>query len=141
MFGDQLYNNITSKCCGQVPITLYDSVLLQVTGISQHRMATASGLNDYDYQKLSTLTRNESIHLNQLETVGKVPIPPEVMEHFKRNFAKYLIDTFLSLYFILLFADIKCHCMMGLFPEIGRAWLTIDSDIYVNIIDLYLQRL
>lgn len=23
--------------------------------------------------------------------------------------------------------------MMGLFPEIGRAWLTIDSDIYVSI--------
>lgn len=22
--------------------------------------------------------------------------------------------------------------MMGLFPEIGRAWLTIDSDIYVS---------
>lgn len=64
--------------------------MLQVTGISQHRMATASGLNDYDYQKLSTLTRNESIHLNQLETVGKVPIPPEVMEHFKRNIAQYL---------------------------------------------------
>lgn len=31
------------------------------------------------------------------------------------------------------FSDIKCHCMMGLFPEIGRAWLTIDSDIYVSI--------
>lgn len=27
--------------------------------------------------------------------------------------------------------------MMGLFPEIGRAWLTIDSDIYVirNVIN------
>lgn len=23
--------------------------------------------------------------------------------------------------------------MMGLFPEIGRAWLTIDSDIYVRM--------
>lgn len=27
--------------------------------------------------------------------------------------------------------DIKCHCRIGLFPEIGRAWLTIDSDIYI----------
>lgn len=27
--------------------------------------------------------------------------------------------------------DIKCNCRMGLFPEIGRAWLTIDSDIYI----------
>lgn len=48
-------------------------------------MATASGLNDYDYQKLSTLTRNEAIGLNQIETVSKVPIPPEIMEHFKRE--------------------------------------------------------
>lgn len=74
-------------------------------------MPTASGLNDYDYQNLSTLSMNLK-QLNQLTTVNKVPIPPEVMEHFKH---------------------IKCHCMMGLFPEIGRAWLTIDSDIYVII--------
>lgn len=33
----------------------------------------------------------------------------------------------------LFITDIKCHCMMGLFPTIGRAWLTIDSDIYVSI--------
>lgn len=32
------------------------------------------------------------------------------------------------------FVDIKSHCMMGLFPEIGRAWLSIDSDIYVRFI-------
>ena len=24
----------------------------------------------------------------------------------------------------------QCNCMMGLFPEISRAWLTIDSDIF-----------
>ena len=27
--------------------------------------------------------------------------------------------------------DMQCNCMMGLFPEISRAWLTIDSDIFV----------
>ena len=27
----------------------------------------------------------------------------------------------------------QCNCMMGLFPDIKRAWLTIDSDIYVWI--------
>lgn len=31
--------------------------------------------------------------------------------------------------------DMKCNCMMGLFPEIHRAWLTIDSDIYVWLYD------
>lgn len=25
----------------------------------------------------------------------------------------------------------QCNCIMGIFPEIGRAWLTVDSDIFV----------
>ena len=25
----------------------------------------------------------------------------------------------------------QCNCLIGLFPELERAWLTIDSDIYV----------
>ncbi|XP_055386049.1 nuclear pore complex protein Nup154 [Condylostylus longicornis] len=83
--------------------------LLEVTGISQHGIATASGLNDYDYQNLSSLTLGHK-QLSQISTVSKVPIPSEVLEHFKH---------------------IKCHCMMGLFPEIGRAWLTIDSEIFI----------
>ncbi|XP_061397239.1 nuclear pore complex protein Nup154 [Musca vetustissima] len=80
-----------------------------MTGINQHVMATASGLNDYDYQNLSNLTMGHK-QLNQIQTINKIPIPPEILEHFKH---------------------IKCHCMMGLFPEIGRAWLTIDSEIYI----------
>ncbi|TMW43760.1 hypothetical protein DOY81_011160 [Sarcophaga bullata] len=83
--------------------------LLEMTGINQHGMATASGLNDYDYQTLSSLSMGHK-QLNQLQTLNKIPIPPEILEHFKH---------------------IKCHCMMGLFPEIGRAWLTIDSEIYI----------
>ncbi|KAL9930126.1 nuclear pore complex protein Nup154 isoform 1-T2 [Glossina fuscipes fuscipes] len=83
--------------------------LLEMAGVSQHGMATASGLNDYDYQTLSSLSMGHK-QLNQVQTVNKIPIPPEILEHFKH---------------------IKCHCMMGLFPEIGRAWLTIDSEIYI----------
>lgn len=30
-----------------------------------------------------------------------------------------------------LLLDMQCHCMMGLFTDINRAWLTIDSDIYL----------
>lgn len=41
---------------------------------------------------------------------SKIPLPSEVMEHF---------------------SHMQCHCMMGLFTEISKAWLTIDSDIYV----------
>ena len=47
-------------------------------------MPTFSGLSDYDYQKLSSLSLGMK-ELNQIETVNKVPIPPEVMEHFKRE--------------------------------------------------------
>lgn len=25
----------------------------------------------------------------------------------------------------------QCNCIVGVFPEIGRAWLTVDSDIFV----------
>ncbi|XP_050089224.1 nuclear pore complex protein Nup154 [Anopheles aquasalis] len=83
--------------------------LLEVTGVSQIGAPTASGWGEYDYQHLSGLSMGLK-DLNQLSTVNKVPIPPEIMEHFNH---------------------VKCHCMMGLFPEIGRAWLTIDSDIYI----------
>lgn len=48
-------------------------------------MATASGLSDYDYQNLSNLTLGLK-NLNQIETVTKVPIPTEIMEHFKSKF-------------------------------------------------------
>ena len=40
----------------------------------------------------------------------KVPLPAELVEHF---------------------GHMQANCMIGLFPEIDRAWLTIDSDIYV----------
>lgn len=29
------------------------------------------------------------------------------------------------------FTDMQCNCMMGVFPEISRAWLTIDNDIFM----------
>ncbi|KAJ8983036.1 hypothetical protein NQ317_014334 [Molorchus minor] len=37
-------------------------------------------------------------------------LPPEIVDHF---------------------SHVQCHCMMGLFTEISRAWLTVDSDIYI----------
>lgn len=93
-------------------------------------MATASGLNDFDYQSLTTLSSGLK-SLNQIETVNKIPIPPEVMEHFNRKIL-FTFECRCIFYASILFLDINCHCMMGLFPEIGRAWLTIDSDIYVS---------
>lgn len=67
----------------------------QVTGISQHHMPTASGLSDYDYQNLSNLTMGIK-NLNQLELINKIPIPPEIMEHFKSEFGRYFRVNFAS---------------------------------------------
>ncbi|KAM7443523.1 hypothetical protein ABFA07_007737 [Porites harrisoni] len=70
---------------------------------------TFSGINDYDYPALSS----PSVGLAGMELVSllkRVPLPGELVEQFDH---------------------MQCNCMMGLFPEIRRAWLTIDSDIFV----------
>lgn len=36
----------------------------------------------------------------------------------------------------------QCNCMMGVFPEINRAWLIIDSDIFMwNYEDGYVENI
>lgn len=54
-----------------------------------------SGLNDYDYQPLSTLSMGMK-HLNQLVTTNKISIPPEIMDHFKRKPCPFLPQFNLS---------------------------------------------
>ncbi|KAI9578642.1 hypothetical protein GQX74_009216 [Glossina fuscipes] len=55
----------------------------------QRGMATASGLNNYDYQTLSSLSISHK-QLNQVQTISKISIPPEILEHFKlRDVAYY----------------------------------------------------
>ncbi|XP_058056850.1 nuclear pore complex protein Nup154 [Anopheles bellator] len=83
--------------------------LLELMGVSQAGTPTASGKGELDYQPLSSLSMGLK-ELHQLSTVNKMPIPPEIMEHFNH---------------------VQSHCMMGLFAEIGRAWLTIDTEIYI----------
>lgn len=34
-------------------------------------------------------------------------------------------------YIVRASSDMQCNCMMGVFPPISRAWLTIDSDIFM----------
>lgn len=101
-------------------------------------MATASGLKKDDYLDLCYLSSGQ-IELAQIASVSKIPIPTEVVEHFKRTIFFILLFQTNSLMHLFNSIDIKCHCKMGLFAEIGRAWLTIDSDIYVSInITLYI---
>ena len=63
-----------------------------------------SGLQEPDYPSM------EGSGLNQRSMMKKVPLPAELVEHF---------------------GHMQCNCLIGLFPEVERAWLTIDSDIYV----------
>ncbi|XP_054719689.1 nuclear pore complex protein Nup155-like [Uloborus diversus] len=72
-------------------------------------LPTVSGLNDQDYPGVSELSI--SLHnLTQLSTVKRIPLPPELVEQFSL---------------------MQSNCQMGLFPDIGRAWLTIDSNIFI----------
>ncbi|XP_014679572.1 PREDICTED: nuclear pore complex protein Nup155-like, partial [Priapulus caudatus] len=73
-----------------------------------HDCPTVSGLNDYDYPSLG-VPSPALPSLPQTNFAKKVPLPPELVEQF---------------------AHMQCNCNMGLFPEISRAWLTIDSDIF-----------
>ncbi|XP_052750627.1 nuclear pore complex protein Nup154 [Galleria mellonella] len=81
---------------------------LEITGIAALRTPTCSGLNAGDYRNLAAILKHPN--LSQLKILNKVPLPPEIMEHF---------------------AHMQCHCLMGVFPEISRVWLAIDSNIYV----------
>ncbi|BFZ16747.1 hypothetical protein BsWGS_19786 [Bradybaena similaris] len=83
--------------------------LVDLLNIPSDSHPTLSGLYDHDYPSLSDV----GVGLDSLSEISvwkKVPLPPELLEQFGR---------------------MQCNCMMGLFPEIERAWLTIDSDIFV----------
>lgn len=81
--------------------------LLHLMNITPQSGSTASGLSDQDY--LSSLLASVN-NIPQIKLNKTVPVPLEIMDQC---------------------GNVQCHCMMGLFPEIGRAWLTVDSDIYV----------
>ncbi|XP_072173406.1 nuclear pore complex protein Nup155-like [Diadema setosum] len=76
---------------------------------SKTGLVTVSGTTDNDYPSLGA----PSIGLADLPLLGptkKTPLPPELVEQF---------------------GHMQCNCMMGAFPEISRAWLSIDTDIFV----------
>uniref|UniRef100_A0A2P2HZZ0 Nuclear pore complex protein Nup155-like n=1 Tax=Hirondellea gigas TaxID=1518452 RepID=A0A2P2HZZ0_9CRUS len=90
----------------------YDSCFPSLTDklqIPAKGSCTVSGLSEQDYPG-GTATGSAGAVLRHLHTLHKVPLPKELLHHFQH---------------------MQCNCMMGLFPEIQRAWLTIDSDIYV----------
>ena len=83
-------------------------------------MPTVSGLHDFDYPSLSD-PKIALGSLRELDQPRPVPLPAELVEQF---------------------GHMQCNCNMGLFPEISRAWLSIDSDIFVwNYEDGYVSYL
>ncbi|XP_039282164.1 nuclear pore complex protein Nup155 [Nilaparvata lugens] len=76
--------------------------------VSVQQGPTYSGLSETDYPNTGNVSRMK--YMKNLSVMNKVPLPPEILEHF---------------------SHLQCHCMMGIFPEINRAWLTIDSDIFI----------
>ncbi|KAK3595250.1 hypothetical protein CHS0354_010857 [Potamilus streckersoni] len=82
------------------------SELLRVPAINQ---PSVSGLQDFHYPSLL----ETGLALESLSEIGKikrVPLPAELIEQFGR---------------------MQLNCQMGLFPEIERAWLSVDSDIFL----------
>ncbi|XP_075040329.1 nuclear pore complex protein Nup155 [Mixophyes fleayi] len=77
--------------------------------VPAHNCPTVSGMSEMDYplQGPGLLTMPS---LPELGAIRRVPLPPELVEQF---------------------GHMQCNCMMGVFPEISRAWLTIDSDIFM----------
>ncbi|XP_036451046.1 nuclear pore complex protein Nup155 [Colossoma macropomum] len=83
--------------------------LSELLNVPSHNMPSLSGLSDMDYP-LQGPGLISVPNLPELSAVRRVPLPPELVEQF---------------------SHMQCNCMMGVFPEISRAWLTIDNDIFM----------
>ncbi|KAF3849089.1 hypothetical protein F7725_015586 [Dissostichus mawsoni] len=83
--------------------------LSELLSVPCHNMPSLSGVSDMDYP-LQGPGLLSVPNLPELSAVRRVPLPPELVEQF---------------------SHMQCNCMMGVFPEISRAWLTIDNDIFM----------
>ncbi|XP_075900928.1 nuclear pore complex protein Nup155 [Nelusetta ayraudi] len=83
--------------------------LSELLSVPFHTMPTISGVSEMDYP-LQGPGLLSAPNLPELSAVRRIPLPPELVEQF---------------------SHMQCNCMMGVFPEICRAWLTIDNDIFM----------
>ncbi|XP_007244856.3 nuclear pore complex protein Nup155 isoform X1 [Astyanax mexicanus] len=83
--------------------------LSELLNVPSHNMPSLSGVSDMDYP-LQGPGLISVPNLPELSAVRRVPLPPELVEQF---------------------SHMQCNCMMGVFPEISRAWLTIDNDLFM----------
>ncbi|KAF3828597.1 hypothetical protein GH733_004798 [Mirounga leonina] len=83
--------------------------LSELLMVSAPNNPTVSGMSDMDYP-LQGPGLLSVPNLPEMSSIRRVPLPPELVEQF---------------------GHMQCNCMMGVFPPISRAWLTIDSDIFM----------
>ncbi|KAM9841021.1 nuclear pore complex protein Nup155 [Aulostomus maculatus] len=83
--------------------------LSELLSVPSHNMPSLSGVSDMDYP-LQGPGLLSVPNLPELSAVRRVPLPPELVEQF---------------------SHMQCNCLMGVFPEICRAWLTVDNDIFM----------
>lgn len=83
--------------------------LIHLLGVTSSVQPSVSGTTDLDYPSLAAPSVGLA-DLPLLTPVKQSPLPPELMEQY---------------------AHMQSNCMMGVFPEINRAWLTIDTDIFL----------
>ncbi|XP_053153166.1 nuclear pore complex protein Nup155 [Hemicordylus capensis] len=83
--------------------------LFELLSVPAPSSPTVSGMSDMDYP-LQGPGLLSIPNLPEISSIRRVPLPPELVEQF---------------------GHMQCNCMMGVFPEISRAWLTIDSDIFM----------
>ncbi|XP_041042883.1 nuclear pore complex protein Nup155 isoform X1 [Carcharodon carcharias] len=83
--------------------------LSELLNVPNYNSPSLSGMTDMDYP-LQGPGLVSLPNLPEISPIRRVPLPPELVEQF---------------------GHMQCNCMMGVFPEIGKAWLTIDSDIFM----------
>ncbi|XP_061590072.1 nuclear pore complex protein Nup155 isoform X2 [Cololabis saira] len=83
--------------------------LSELLSVPSHNIPSLSGVSDMDYPLQGPGLLGVP-NLPELSPVRRVPLPAELVEQF---------------------SHMQFNCMMGVFPEICRAWLTIDNDIFM----------
>ncbi|KAK0414779.1 hypothetical protein QR680_011613 [Steinernema hermaphroditum] len=84
-----------------------DSAVKLTRDLRCNRMTkvAVSGLASCDYKEFSSL-----MDVKEFSKIETRPIPGDLRDQMKR---------------------MRSHCGMGMFPELSRAWMTIDSDLFI----------
>uniref|UniRef100_A0A8C5LJD4 Nuclear pore complex protein Nup155 n=2 Tax=Leptobrachium leishanense TaxID=445787 RepID=A0A8C5LJD4_9ANUR len=83
--------------------------LSELLNVPAHNGPTVSGVSEMDYPLQGPDLLAVPV-LPEISPIRRVPLPPELVEQF---------------------GHMQCNCMMGVFPDINRSWLVIDSDIFL----------